>query len=64
VVDDVPHVAAGRYSDRLVRTADGWRYALKQVRFDYWGPLQDGWDQHRFGFSPARAAATSTGSVA
>jgi ketosteroid isomerase-like protein len=64
VVDGVPHVAAGRYSDRLVRTADGWRYQLKQVRFDYWGPLRDGWDQHRFGFSPARAAATPTRSLA
>ncbi len=58
VVDDVPHVAAGRYADRLVRTADGWRYALKQVRFDYWGPLRDGWDHHRFGFAPAGDAAT------
>jgi ketosteroid isomerase-like protein len=63
VVEGVPHVAAGRYTDRLVRTADGWRYAVKQVRFDYWGPLQDGWDQHQFGFAPARAAATSTGGI-
>jgi ketosteroid isomerase-like protein len=61
VVDDVPHVAAGRYTDRLVRTAEGWRYAVKQVRFDYWGPLRDGWDQHRFGFAPARSAATAGG---
>lgn len=58
VVDDVPHVAAGRYSDRVVRTAEGWRYAVKQVRFDYWGPLRDGWDHHRFGFAPAAGAAT------
>ncbi|MGY1591922.1 nuclear transport factor 2 family protein [Geodermatophilus sp. SYSU D00708] len=63
VVDDVPHVAAGRYSDRLVRTAEGWRYAVKQVRFDYWGPLRDGWDQHRFGFAPARGAATGGGTA-
>jgi ketosteroid isomerase-like protein len=58
VVDGVPHVAAGRYSDRVVRTAEGWRYAVKQVRFDYWGPLRDGWDHHRFGFAPAAGAAT------
>ncbi len=58
VVDGVPHVAAGRYSDSVVRTAGGWRYAVKQVRFDYWGPLRDGWDHHRFGFAPAAGAAT------
>jgi ketosteroid isomerase-like protein len=58
VVDGLAHIAAGRYTDRLVRTADGWRYERKQVRFDYWGPLTDGWDQHRFGFAPARVAAT------
>jgi hypothetical protein len=58
VVADVPHVAAGRYSDRVVRTAEGWRYAVKQVRFDYWGSLLDGWGHHRFGFAPAAGAAT------
>jgi uncharacterized protein (TIGR02246 family) len=58
VVHGVPHVAAGRYRDRLVRTSDGWRYVLKQVRFDYWAPLAEGWDHHRFGFPPAAAAAT------
>jgi ketosteroid isomerase-like protein len=57
VVDGVPHVAAGRYADRLVRTPEGWRYSLKQVRFFYWGPLAEGWDHHRFGFAPARNAA-------
>jgi len=57
VVDGVPHVASGRYADRLVRTPDGWRYARKQVRFSYWGPLADGWDCQRFGFAPARNAA-------
>ena len=58
VVDGVAHVAAGRYLDRLARTGDGWRYAVKRVRFDYWGPLRDGWDHHRFGFAPAASAAT------
>ena len=61
VVDGVPHVAAGRYRDRLVRTAEGWRYTLKQVRFDYWAPLAEGWDHHRFGFPPAAGAATDHG---
>lgn len=48
VVDGVPHVAAGRYADDLVRTAEGWRYRVKHVRFSYWAPLADGRDQHRF----------------
>jgi hypothetical protein len=61
VVGGVPHVASGRYRDRLVRTAEGWRYALKQVRFDYWAPLAEGWDHHRFGFPPAAGAATDDG---
>lgn len=56
VVDGLPHVAAGRYADRLVRAPEGWRYSLKQVRFFYWTPLAEGWDHHRFGFEPARAA--------
>jgi len=57
VVEGVPHIAAGRYADRLARTPDGWRYSLKQVRFSYWGPLAEGWDSQRFGFAPARNAA-------
>lgn len=57
VVDGVAHVAAGRYADRLVRTAEGWRYTLKQVRFSYWAPLVEGWDQHRFALETARSAA-------
>jgi ketosteroid isomerase-like protein len=61
VVHGVTHIAAARYADRLVRTGDGWRYAVKQVRFDYWGPLRDGWDRHRFGFAPAGTAATAQG---
>jgi ketosteroid isomerase-like protein len=58
VVDGVPHVAAGRYADRLVRTPEGWRYSLKQVRFFYWAPLGQGWDRHRFTLDSARAAHT------
>ena len=58
VVAGVPHVAAGRYRDRLVRTGAGWRYAEKQVRFTYWAPLTEGWDHHRFGLEAAAAART------
>jgi ketosteroid isomerase-like protein len=57
VVDGVPHVAAGRYADELVRTSEGWRYRVKQVRFSYWAPLTVGWDQHRFTLEAARNAA-------
>jgi ketosteroid isomerase-like protein len=61
VVDGVAQVAAGRYADRLVRTAAGWRYALKQVRFAYWVPLAEGWDQHRFALEAARSSALPRG---
>jgi ketosteroid isomerase-like protein len=57
VVNGVAHVAAGRYADQLVRTAEGWRYTLKRVRFSYWAPLAEGWDQHRFALETARSAA-------
>ena len=53
VVDGVPHVAAGRYADELVRTRAGWRYRVKQVRFSYWAPLTDGWDAGRYEFASA-----------
>jgi ketosteroid isomerase-like protein len=61
VVDGVPHVAAGRYHDELVRTGEGWRYRVKRVRFSYWAPLTVGWDQHRFSLEAARAAAVPRG---
>ncbi|GAA4301948.1 nuclear transport factor 2 family protein [Klenkia terrae] len=57
VVDGVPHVAAGRYQDTLTRTPSGWRYQVKQVRFSYFAPLNQGWDDHRFTLDSARAAA-------
>jgi ketosteroid isomerase-like protein len=53
VVDGVPHVAAGRYADELVRTSAGWRYRRKQVRFTYWAPLAEGWDRDRFSLASA-----------
>lgn len=60
VVGGVPHVAAGRYDDRLVRTGDGWRYERKQVRFFYWAPLTEGWDHHLFSLESARGARSRT----
>ena len=53
VVDGVPHVAAGRYADELVRTQAGWRYQVKQVRLSFWAPLTDGWDAGRYELASA-----------
>ena len=55
VLDGVPHLAAGRYHDSLVRTPEGWRYVCKQVSFDYFAPLTDGFDHGRFSVDWARA---------
>ncbi|WP_207918711.1 nuclear transport factor 2 family protein [Saccharopolyspora karakumensis] len=59
VQDGVPHIAAGRYTDSLRRVDGNWRYASKQVSFDYFVPLADGWDHGRF--TVASAAATYPG---
>lgn len=59
VQDGVPHIAAGRYTDRLRRDGGVWRYLSKQVSFDYFVPLTDGWDHGRF--TVAAAAATYPG---
>lgn len=59
VQDGVPHIAAGRYLDTLRRVDGTWRYTTKQVAFDYFVPLTDGWDHGRF--TVASAAATYPG---
>lgn len=59
VQDGVPHIAAGRYTDTLRRVDGSWRYVTKQVSFDYFVPLADGWDHGRF--TVASAAATYPG---
>ena len=55
VLDGVPHVAAGRYEDHLVRQDDRWLYRTKTVRFHYFAPLRDGWDHGYFTVEAARA---------
>lgn len=59
VQDGVTHIAAGRYLDVLRRVDTGsgpaWRYAVKQVAFDYFVPLTDGWDHGRFTVDSAAA---------
>jgi ketosteroid isomerase-like protein len=59
VQDGAAHVAAGRYTDTLRRVDGTWRYVTKQVSFDYFVPLTDGWDHGRF--TVASAAATYPG---
>jgi ketosteroid isomerase-like protein len=54
VQDGVPHVAAGGYRDHLVRLDGRWRYRSKQVAFDYFAPLADGWDHGRFTVASAK----------
>lgn len=55
VRDGVPHVAAGRYDDRVVRLDGGWRYRRKRVSFDYFAPLADGWEKGVFSVEDAAA---------
>lgn len=58
VVDGRPHIAAGRYTDRIVRCDDGrWRFAERRVTFFFWSPLSDGWQAGRFDYPPAARAA-------
>jgi hypothetical protein len=58
VVEGQSQLAAGRYTDRMVRGADGrWRFAERRVRFFWWADLQSGWDAGRFAWPPAAAAA-------
>lgn len=60
VQDGVTHIAAGRYTDTLRRVDGGtWRYVTKQVSFDYFVPLTEGWDHGRF--TVVSAAATYPG---
>lgn len=62
VQDGVPHIAAGRYHDTLRRVGGSWRYLTKQVSFDYFVPLSDGWDHGRFTVASAEATYPRRGS--
>lgn len=59
VTDGTPAIAAGRYNDQVVRVDGRWRYRVKQVRFHFFGPLADGWDENLFALEAARNAAVS-----
>ena len=55
VQDGVSHIAAGRYTDTLRRVDGEWFYVTKQVSFDYFVPLAEGWDHGRFTVDSAAA---------
>jgi hypothetical protein len=58
VVDDEPHIAAGRYTDRMRRCPDGhWRFEERKVTFFFWSPAVNGWAPGRFDWPPAAVAA-------
>lgn len=58
VVDGRPHIAGGRYTDRMRRDADGrWRFEERKVTFFYWSPAETGWAPGRFDYPPAAGAA-------
>lgn len=55
VQDGVAHIAAGQYHDELIRHDGHWRYRRKQVSFEYFVPLAEGWDRGRFNLASAEA---------
>ncbi len=57
VLDGVASIAAGRYTDSLVKEDGRWRYRVKQVRFHFFGPLDQGWADNSFGLESAQRAA-------
>lgn len=54
----VPHVAAGHYVDDMTRTAERWQSRRKQVSFDYFTPLCDGWDRSLISLAAAQGTCT------
>ncbi|OYD61384.1 SnoaL-like protein [Rhodococcus sp. OK302] len=57
VSDGVASIAAGRYTDTLVKIDGHWLYRVKQVRFHFFGPLEEGWAENQFALDTAKRAA-------
>ncbi|WP_072801531.1 nuclear transport factor 2 family protein [Rhodococcoides yunnanense] len=57
VLDGIPSIAAGRYTDTLVKVDGRWLYTVKQVRFHFFGPLENGWAENQFSLPSAERAA-------
>lgn len=54
VVEGVAHIAAGRYTDSIVRCPDGaWRFAVRRVRFFYWVTSGAPWFPGRYDYPAA-----------
>lgn len=54
VLDGVAQIAAGRYVDSLLRRDGRWLIRSKQVFFDFFVPLAEGWEHGRFSLRTAR----------
>lgn len=57
VSEGVTTIAAGRYTDEVVKDGDEWLYRVKKVRFHFFGPLFEGWAENRFTLAAASRAA-------
>jgi hypothetical protein len=57
VLESEPSIAAGRYTDSLIKIDGSWLYRVKQVRFHFFGPLKQGWAENQFAIDSARHAA-------
>lgn len=57
VVEGQSQIAAGRYTDLVVRTEKGWLFKERKVSFFFWSSLTDGWDVAKFDWPPAIEAA-------
>lgn len=58
VVEGRAHIAAGRYSDQMVRCEDDrWRFTQRRVSFFFWIPTDENWAPGRYDWAPAFAAA-------
>lgn len=57
VLNGVASIAAGRYTDTLVKVDGRWLYQVKQVRFHFFGPLEEGWSENQFALDSAKSAA-------
>lgn len=56
VVEGEAHVAAGRYTDSMVRQGERWLFSERKVTFFWWVPLAEGWKSGRISWDPARSA--------
>lgn len=56
VVEGEAHVAAGRYTDSMVRQDGEWLFRERKVTFFWWVPLAEGWASGRISWDPALAA--------